>query len=404
MRNLIVCLFIFTSIITGAQTYSFNVLGLPFKYKTPVGWKVNQVDTGICVIGDANVIMEMPLDDYGCEGGITISATLVTAKRRAERKDSRNESIADSIFQVNWNVIFGNFKVNAGVLEQSTGPVVKPQNQADKAAYKKRKKEAKANPTHRYSAWYFYSINDSIELLILYQGIIPHSEEKKADDALRFVSENFFVDDSASINTLVNWTDPYQNEAEFLPLRSLVVLNTKLRYPVLPNWNYDTTVTTSEIQTLFLKLNAQSNDPCNVAAITLTYRIVSREKRDLNQESVKLPEIFGKRIPIKPPAPDSLQMKKRDSLFNSREQHYFFSHTYSSDPSESCDGAEKVSETVYIFVYISPTERIRMSISLNYTADEYRTARDFEHAYVRFLTSLIEDNEFELFYIHNKKE
>lgn len=398
-------LFAFIAIPSVAQIDSFRIMNLPFKVNVPQGWKVTQVDSGLCRNDDSNVTLEMPVTDYGCGGSIVITASPLTAKKRAQRKELRNERMADSISEFNWNVMMGTYRVYAGSIEQTTYKDEKPQDPALKKQYQQRKKLAKSNPAHRYSAWYFYSVNDSIEFLLAFHGRIPHKQEAEIDITLRVLAENFFVDDSASINKLMKWTEPYQNEPEFLPLKSLNVLQTKLRYAVLPEWKYDTTRNTNEIRTTFLKLEAPAVDVCNIASITVSYRITTNEKKDKNQESIRVPQIFGRPIPVRrPPPPDSTQLEKRDSLFRSSKQHYFFSQTYDSQRSSTCTGAEEISETVYIFVYTSSTERIRFNVTLNYTADEFRTARDFEHAYIRFLTSLIEENDFELFYENNKSE
>ncbi len=385
---------------------SLRILGQPFEIAVPYAWTASRVDTGLCKQDGFNIRLDMPISDYNCGGHITVKATAVTPELRKERENRVHEPIEDSLFAAYYRTDIGNYTLNCGFVEQKGGKDPRPVNKADKPAYQKRKRELYKDPSHLYTTWLFYSINDTIEFLILFQGRVPHSYEQFADHAVRHIAEHIFIEDSTSIKTLTDVTNPFRHEPEQLPMDSVTFLKTSFKFPLLPGWSYDTTRTESERKTVFLRVKSPNREGCDKGNIVLSYRVRTVDDNTSKKDELSKITLEGIYKQYKPlmPKMDSSEIRKIDSTFATYEQHFYFTQAGSSFPAPLCPEYEEVNEVLYIIIYTSPSERIRIEVSTTYTGYDYQSAREYSHQYYRFIYLMAEANDFEQFYLNNKKD
>lgn len=381
------------------------VSGLPFAYQKIDGWKQLSVDSGICIYQGTNIKFEMPFSEPTCGGEISFAISYITDKEREERKSNKPLDIEEDVLSEDtWSPKLNKYTMLGGSFETTSPRVFEIEGETKKEK-RNRQKRWEQDPIHNYSSWLYFPINDTLELLLSFSGRIPHSFEQKMDGKLLQFADYFFQSNDSMLDSLLTITDPYRFESKTLPMDSVYLMKTVFKYPVLPNWQYDTTRTSTELKTNFLKVQTIQQSTCNRASISLNVRTTKKDNKpsidDLRLLSnYALYSHFG----YKPPRVDTAQIRQeRDSTFKAQEQHYYFTQVSSYEQSSSCT-AQEISETVCVIIYPRQDEKIKITLNFECVAEDYNTERDYIHAYYRFIILMIEGNDFEQFYLNNKKD
>lgn len=413
MKSILSFLFLLCFMSSPAQDVdSFKVCGMNFLYQKPADWPQTHKDTGLCIEGVSNLSFTMPATEADCGMELTVTFSQVTDAEREARNaesDSTFLSNEDVLYDYHNTRKFYKFTTFSGIIE-TTSAIIDPNAIADDGTTKKKKKKKKLPLIfiHNYIAYYYFPINDTLELSIAVGGRIPHEYEGGAQNRLYEFAEYFFRENDVQLDSLLKLTDPYRFEPPTLPLDSVNICNAYFKFPLLPGWTYDTTRTSNEIKTNFLKIKSAHQDQCNKAVIALNFRKTEIDNKVNMEKLAEVPfeVIVGGLIQSSTksktkPKSDSAQKAENDSIFQSYEHHYYFSNGSASTDVENCD-QEEHTETVYVYVYTQTNERIKITMSMTYVADTYQSNRDYLHAFYRFITLMADATDFEEFYRNSK--
>lgn len=408
LRKLFSAIFVLLIQFVFAQTVETNtILGLNFKFRPPVGWNEMSKDSGLALTGTYNSVYLMPPSEQTCFGELRFSISEITASEKADRNNSLDSTSSDEGPPIaysgiresfKYNVGFGQFGEYADTLIQKIIYPVKP--------FKKKKPDGVIETVLiNYVSYQYFPINDTLEILVEFQGRIPETDRTRINSIVSKYTDYFFTTNDTLIDSLLAITSPYRFEAKLLPLDSVTILKTNFKFPVLSGWRYDTTRTSNEIKTNFLKIRNADNTECNNATINLTYRVTPVDNSAKKKEVVRIPlsVILEQMSKPKPkPMSDSARAKLRDSTFANMEQHFYFYQTTTQEPGTDCSGREVVTESLYIYIFSKPDERIQITIAFSYMTDDYKVERDYRYSYYRFLVQMCNSNDFEQFYLNNK--
>jgi hypothetical protein len=393
--RLLFLLLLFTSAAFG-QIDSFAIAPYTFKFIVPEGWTSYSKDNGLCEYSETNVNLKMPLKNNKCYGNLSISISEITETERKTRNipDTTNDPLM--LDNSTYPKEVADFMTAGGYYEARLDNDTFYYVDAWGSLITKKKisTNKKLTEVHRYARWCYFPVNDSLEILISFSGLIPHSEESNADAAMSQVAWYFFYHNESQLDSLIKNTSPFRNEPEILPIDSIIFLKSNLKYPVIPGWQCDTTRVVNQTTTTLLRLKTNTPDSCDVAAITVSYCMSDSDPRSDHQQKLlkKVPSHLSKQMKQDVPPIDPSILTKN------HKQHYFFFQNSGEENNPHCSQIVIHADSVNIFIYTKFNQRIKISVSLQASSADSKNLNRYFHGYSRFLIAFIEANDFEKIY------
>lgn len=389
-----------------AQIDSFYIGDLSFKVRYPANWKFVSMTSGLCNNEKTNLLLEMPLKCTRCYGSLSVSISNITAEEREERAKDEEDNNPLKIDNSSNTKEIGDFTVGTGYYESwvdndtflytsASGQFV-----IKKALVTpKQNKRLKLTPIHYYTRWYYLPINDTLEMVIIFNGMIAHDDETPVDIALSSFTQSFFTENKKSLDSLFRLTSPYRAEPEVWPLDSLIFWNTMLKYPKVDGWQYDTTTTAAGKKKKYLQMNLLVRDSCDEGRITITSDVQPVDpKKYINKKyATLLKEVYSSRA-----AEEYVQKATDTTGFAEQEQHYYFDVINTTAERSDCNKSTRYLDTVHVYIYLTAYERIDMTVAFTMSSSDEKQRAKYYHDFGRFITELLEANDFERVYQLNR--
>lgn len=389
---------------TEAQIDTFRIDKYAFEFSTPSGWSLHLKNNGFCEENEANIQIEKPFKCRDCSGAITLSFRL-KAKQDTTRKDS---AITDDVLKISslsyakeirgYTVFYGHREANI-----DTDTFLYTNSKGDLILSKK-KHSGQLKPVHSFTKWCFFPINDSIEMEILYEGLVPHEEESGITYAFNSFVDDFFDVNEKMLDSLIKDTYPYQEIFLSCPTDSIRMLHSYLKFPLLPGWTYSKISIKNSSGLILLHGQSGSRDSCNYRSFVL-----SSEKQKVG--ALEIRETLGKKTNeflegayISDQYIDSVLLNEHVIAFENADKHHYFREETIVGTDTLCQMQKTDSITFHVYVDLTAEERIKMTLKYSYSSGTSETRNHYYREYYRFRKNFIEINDFEKIYRENKPE
>lgn len=209
MRNIaLVWLILLNAHSLFGQVDSFSVNEYTFKFPKINGWTFQSKDNGICEYAETNVRFDMQLKCKKCFGSLMISISEITDSEKKRRSlNPENEDtlkLSEATFEKNY---FGYYTLGGFYDARLDDDTFHYSNQQGIYSYSKKElSNRNLSEIHFYTRWSYFPINDSLEILICFQGFIPHNEEEKADAASMQLIDYFFRENGTTLDSMLKNT------------------------------------------------------------------------------------------------------------------------------------------------------------------------------------------------------
>lgn len=384
-----------------AQVDSFSVNEYNFKFVVPDGWTLFSKDDGICEYAETNVKIDMPLKCKKCFGSLMISISEITDAEKKKRSIENDEDDPLKIDEGLFEKKFGSYLTGCGYYDAKPDDdtVIYTNVRGDFLVGKPKKNEKKLVQVHQYARWCYFPVNDSLEILIYFRGLIPHDQETDADAAVNNTAQKFFQLNRAALDSMLLHTNPLVFQMDTFPLDSIDCFKTFLKYPVFSDWQYDTTKSNDGTRSVLLYLKPPTPDSCDDASIVVTSKVLPYDpKVEISVKQILIATaIYGDNK-----VDDYLDKATDTSGFAKRTQHYYFDRQSDLEPSTDCPELTRYSEKTFIYIHTRPDERILILISFTSTSGEEERRKEYFEAYNYFVYYFVTLNDFEKIYLLNK--
>jgi hypothetical protein len=384
-----------------AQVDSFAINQYTFKFITPDGWTLHSKDNGLCEYSETNVNATMPLTCKKCYGSLMISISEITDSEK-KRRSIENDTIDPfKLDEASYEKKYDHFLTGCGYYDAKTDDdsVIYVNSRGDLVISKPKKKEKGLTRVHHYARWCYFPINDSLEILIYFRGLIPHDEETNADAAVNQVAQHFFKTNRSVLDTMLVHTDTFVFKRDTLPMDSLYALKTYLHYPVIPEWRYDTTRIIDEQRTTLLRIVPPMPDSCDDGSMTVSYTIGPYDPKD----DIAMYQLINATLYFGEDKVEQYLKKAGDSTgFSNKKQHYYFNQKSETETRQDCPQYTRYFESTYVCIFPKPDERIIIKISFMGTSGSDKRRESYFKAYYQFVYQFATMNDFEQIYLLNK--